>query len=147
MEFTSTGNNHHFDFWMVNKQRYWAVIPPETIHGFSSELPICLQSGTASWGKKHIEHRHKHWLEKQQKTVCELLYEKLGQPGSFFSSEEANKVKLVMRLAPDSLLILRHVENRTYGDFLTVTTMYQVPRHIDGTGIGRYVSEYRTMIK
>ena len=80
----------------------------------------------------------------QNKNVCELLHEKLGQPGHFFSSEESSKVKLVMRLAPDALLILRHVENKTLGDFLTVTTMYQVPRHIDGAGIGRYLSDYRT---
>ena len=144
MEFTSTGNNHHFDFWMVNGQTHWARLPPNTIQGFSCELPICLQTGTASWGKTHIERKHKHWLETQSKNACELLYEKLGQPGHFFSSEESSKVKLVMRLAPDALLILRHVENKTLGDFLTVTTMYQVPRHIDGSGIGRYLSNYRT---
>lgn len=143
MEFSSTGD-HHRDFWMVNNQQHWAIIPDGTLAGFTGDLPICLQTGTPGWGKIHIERNHGGWLQRQGTTVCDLLYKKLGQPGTFYSTEEDNKLKLVMRLSPDALLAFRHIRHYHLGDFLTIITMYRVPRHIDGSEIGRYLSEYRT---
>lgn len=144
MEFTKTGTERYnpYDFWLIDSERNWAVIPAGTIDGFGVDIPICLQAGSSKWGKSHIEKRHGHWLTQRNKTVCELLHTKLGQPGAFYSSEEGNKIKLIMRVAPDALIVLRHIEKRDE-EFFTVTTMYQIPRHIDGSEIGRYFSSFR----
>lgn len=144
MEFTKTGTERHniFDFWLVDNKKDWAIIPSGTIRGISIDMPIRLQTGKVSWGKTHIEKRHGNELKQIKMTVCELLHKKLGQPGSFYSSEEENKIKLVMRLAPDTLVILRHIETR-YEEFFTVTTMYRIPRSIDGSEVGRYFSSFR----
>ena len=148
MEFTKTGTERHnpYDFWLVDDERDWAVIPSGTIAGFNVDIPICLQAGTSKWGKSHIEKRHGYWLKQRKKTVCELLDTKLSQPGAFYSSEEGSKIKLVMRVAPDALIVLRLIEKRDE-EFFTVTTMYQVPREIDGSEIGRYFSSFRNLKK
>lgn len=144
MEFTKAGTERHnlYDFWLVDAKKDWAIIPSGTIRGLNTDMPIRLQAGTFKWGKSHIEKKHGYWLKQQGKSVCELLHAKLGQPGAFYSSEEDDKVKLVMRVAPDALIILRQIETR-YEEFFTVTTMYQVPRHIDGSEVGRYFSSFR----
>ena len=144
MEFTKTGTERSnlFDFWLVDNRKDWAIIPSGTIRGLSVDMPIRLQTGEFSWGKTHIEKKHGYELKQLGMTVFELLYKKLGQPGSFYSSEEENKIKLVMRLAPDTLVILRQIETR-HEEFFTVTTMYRIPRSIDGSEIGRYFSSFR----
>ena len=145
MDITSEGRGNPYDFWLWSQQRDWAVIPAGTIRGFNEDLPIRLQTGTFSWGKVHIERRHGHWLNRLNRSLFELLHEKLGQPGQFYSTEEDSKIKIAMRLAPDALLVLRYIDNRRYGAFLTVTTMYQLNHAIDGENLGRYLSEFRAL--
>ncbi|GAA6167065.1 hypothetical protein [Sessilibacter corallicola] len=142
-QFRPEGNKER-DFWLINGQRDWATVPDGKINGFNGDLPIRLQVGNFGWGKKHIEKRHGHWLAKLGRTLAEVLHEKLGQPGQIYSTEENDKIKIMMRLSPDALLVLRHVRHREYGDFFTVVTLYKQTGHIDGESIGRYDSSFRT---
>lgn len=145
MDVTSTGRGNQYDFWLLSQQKDWAVIPSGVVKGFDEDLPIRLQTGNVTWGKVHIERRHGHWLQRLDRSLFQLLYEKLGQPGQFYSTEEDNKIKIAMRLAPDALLVLRYIHNQRYGPFFTVTTLYQLSHAIDGQNIGRYLSEFRVL--
>ncbi|MGR4991337.1 hypothetical protein ACPV3U_17335 [Vibrio rotiferianus] len=139
--FTTTGDKP-FDFWLINNSKDWAVIPAGTIKGFDEDLPIRLQVGNKGFGQKHIEFRHSHWLKKITKTVQEALATKLGQSGSIYTTEEDNKLKIMMRVSPDSLLVIRHVSNRQ-GNFFTVVSLYYKNERVDGDYVGRYESKFK----
>ena len=76
-------------------------------------------------------------MQKQGKSVPELVHFKLGQGGTIYSTEEDAKVKISMRLAPDSLLILNIYEH-TQTPHLSVTSLYAFPRNLDGQRLGKY---------
>lgn len=139
--FTKTGDTP-FDYWLINSNRDWAVIPAGTIEGFDEDLPIRLQVGDKGFGQKHIEFRHGHWLKKIKKTVQEALSTKLGQSGNIFTTEEDNKLKIMMRVSPDSLLIIRYVPNKQ-GNFFTVVSLYYKNERVDGDHVGRYESRFK----
>ncbi|MCP4702650.1 MAG: hypothetical protein GY862_38185 [Gammaproteobacteria bacterium] len=140
-EFEPSGSRKR-DCWLVNDSIDWAVIPSGTIDGFCQDMPVRLQIGDPSWGQRHIENKHGHWLRKLGKSVAEVLYIKLGQPGQIYSTEQGNKIKIIMRINPDSLLILRHAHQKNT-NFFTVTSLYKYNGHLDGENIGRYLSRFR----
>ena len=45
-----------------------------------------------------------------------------------------------MRLSPSVIVLLRYIPK---GEFLTLVTMYQLNRRLDGIELGRYRSEFR----
>ncbi len=143
-EFSKEGDDR-FTFWTVNASKDWAIIPANTLKGFPEERPIRLQVGTKTWGQTHIEFRHSMWLKKIDKTVQEALFLKLAQSGSVYSTEDDNKIKIMMRIAPDSLLVLRLVNNK-HGDFLTVVSLYYKNERVDGDALGRYKSTFQTSL-
>ena len=142
--FTYTGTGtHKFDFWEINGNRDWAVIPAGTMVNFDEDLPIRLQVGHRGFGQIHIEHRHGHWLKKIKKSLQEALSFKLSQPGTIYTTEENNKIKIMMRVNPDSLLVLRYTENKA-GNFLTVVSLYFKNERVDGENIGRYIYSFKS---
>lgn len=136
--------NNKWSFWLLDERIDWAVVPAGIIKGFDEELPIRLQVGTPAWGKVHIENRHSRWLASKSMCACEMLYKKLGQSGQIFSTEENGKIKIMMRIAPDALLVLRYVNTGKSEPFFTVVTLYYHNQHLDGESLGRYVYKFRT---
>ena len=143
MEFRETGGKAH-DFILVDDKIDWAVIPGGTLDGFNVDLPIRLQVGNPAFGKQHIINRHSPWLDKHQKSVEEMLFEKLGSPGQVWTTEEDDKIKIMMSLAPDAVLVLKLI-NTKKDSFFSVTTIYHKRGSVDGSRIGRYISSFRTL--
>jgi hypothetical protein len=138
--FSQEGHGRH-SYLLVNNSRDWAIIPAGTLKGFAQTLPIRLQVGTKAWGKLHIEFAHGNWLKKIGKTVEEALYTKLSQSGTVFTTESEDKIKIIMRLPPDAILVLRYTKH-SEGDFFTVVTLYLKNNKVDGEAIGRYLSSF-----
>lgn len=144
--FTKEGDKW-FHHWLINGQRDFALIPAGVMRGFDVDLPVRLQNGNPySFGYTHIEKRMK-WVKSISEGIPELIYAKLGQSGQVWSTELESKIKIVMQLAPEAMLVLTEQDRtRQGGDrYLSVTTIYN-PRgsaHLDGELIGRYQSEFR----
>ena len=143
MEFRETGGKAH-DFILVDDKIDWALIPAGTFEGFDVDLPIRLQVGNPAFGKQHIIKRHSRWLDKHQKSVEEMLFEKLGSSGQVWTTEEDDKIKIMMSVAPDAVLVLKLIHTKT-DSFFSVTTIYHKRGSVDGSRIGRYVSSFRTL--
>lgn len=129
-----------YDFYTVNGSMDWAIVPAGTIKYLNQETPIRVQVGDYSWGYIHTAHKHRDFLSKNKSTLEELFYKKLGQSGSIYSTEEDKKFKISMRLSPSVIVLLRYIPK---GEFLTLVTMYQLNRRLDGIELGRYRSEFR----
>lgn len=142
MVFSQTGSKKR-DFWLIDGQKDWAIIPNGTINGFNQDLPVRLQVGDLSWGQKHIDNKHRHWLEKLNKSLADTLYLKLGQSGQIYSTEDDCKIKIMMYINPGALLVLRHVQDDKDGDFFTVVTLYKQNKRLDGESLGRYLYTFR----
>lgn len=134
--FTVTGT-HHKDLWLVDGKKEFGFIPGGIVSGVAARLPIWLTVGTMAYGELHIRKRHGHWVSKQKKAVPELVYEKLGQPGLIYCTEESDKFKISLRLNPSSLLILNLIQRAEEAHF-SVTSLYMHPTQLDGDRLGRY---------
>jgi hypothetical protein len=138
-----------YDFWLVNGQTNFAVIPPniipaDNIEGFDSScaVPIRLQNGKKpSFGYEHILFKHGNWAKKLASSIPELIYIKLGQSGDIYLTEHKKKVKILLRVSPSALMVLNYIEN---GHFFSVITLYdQRNSQLDGDKIGRYLGNYQ----
>ena len=145
MDNFSTTGGHKFDYWLINSKKDWAVIPANTIEGFDRDIPIRLQKGTKSFGQEHIHIKHGRWLHKHKLSLTELLSLKLAQPGIFYSTKHENKIKLMMRLTPDTLIVLRY--EKSDGGFFTIVTMYKKRGSVKGHKIGLYHPDFKTVKK
>lgn len=135
-----------FHHWTVDGDKDFAVVPEGTIRGFDTDLPIRLLNGRShQFGKTHIEFKRAGWAKSLNKSIPELVYEKLGQSAQIYCTENDSKIKFYMPIAPESLMVLNHNTCREGIPYLSITTMYN-PRgtnNIDGDLIGRYSSQYR----
>lgn len=126
-----------YDFWLLDGQPDFATIPGGVFDGLDQDMPIRLQNGDRWFGMTHIQQRHNHWVQKQEPTGCAatLLHRKLSQSGKMHT-ESSNKYLIAMRLAPEAVVILKHIPAR---GFLSVVTMYFRQGPIDGPEVGRYL--------
>lgn len=134
--FTQTGHQEN-DFWLVDGQQEFAKFPANVIEGITDPLPIFLKVGNSKFGAKHIAERHAHWVKRHASSVQELVYLKLGQPGAIYSSEQDSKLKICLRLNPDSLLVL-NLFDRVEMPHFSVTSIYAMPSAIDGMRLGKF---------
>lgn len=126
-----------YDFWTHQGGREFGLVPAGILDT-DVDTPICLQRGNSSFGETHVQLQHGSWVAKHANSVADLVWKKCRQSGQIFSTEEAGKVKIAMRITPDALLVLRYIRSRTDA-FFTVVTLYPVPSHLDGARLGRYV--------
>jgi len=149
--------NEKFDFWLINGIKNFAIIPANTIKDIKSDIPvhnnipIRLQVGNKMFGEQHIIDKHSHWINdlvkknyivSQENKVAELVWLKLGQNGAIYSTETSKKIKIMMRISPDALMVL-HYTQANHEIFFTIATLYKATSPIDGTPIGRYLSSFR----
>lgn len=149
--------NEKFDFWLINGIKNFAVIPANTIKDINSDIPvhnnipIRLQVGNKMFGEKHIVDKHSHWIDdlvnkkyivSQENQVAELVWLKLGQNGTIYSTETSKKIKLMMKISPDALMVPHYTEVE-HEIFFTIATLYKTTNPIDGTQIRRYLSRFR----
>lgn len=134
--FTRTGSAPR-DLWLADGSPDFAYFPGGVLAGAPEPLPIRLKVGNAAYGEVHILKRHGHWVSKQNMSVPELVYAKLGQAGVIYCTERDDKVKVSLRLNPTSLLILDLISGGGVGHF-SVTSLYMHPSRLDGWNLGRY---------
>ena len=123
-----------YAFWQVNGSPIFGMMPPGIIAGVDVAEPIYLQRGNALWGATHIEKRHQAWLTKNNHSVASMVYLKLRQQGDVYSAEEPEKSKILMRVNPSALLLLRH----SLDGYFSVTSMYFKNEALDGLFLGKY---------
>lgn len=124
-----------YDFYEFGGCDEFAIFPGGLIEGFDDPTPIKLQRGDMSWGARHIATKHSAWLTKNKLEVHELVWRKLREPGNIYSTEDASKLKLSLRISPTSLLVLRYFEAKR---FFTVVSAYVHPSQLDGLHLGRW---------
>lgn len=134
--FTQTGPDEN-DLWLVDGQQEFATFPANVIECVPEPLPIFLKVGNSLFGAKHISLRHGHWVKRHCNSVQELVYLKLGQSGSIFSSEQDSKLKICLRLNPDALLVL-NLFDRVEVPHFSVTSIYAMPSTLDGMRLGKF---------
>ena len=132
-DFTCTGSRWN-DWWLVDGSPDFAMCPGGMLEWVPDPLPIRLHVGDLSWGELHIGHKHKVWVNRQKMSVAALVYHKLNQHGSLYTTEADTKFKISLRLAPDALCVLRY-EKAAYW---SVVTLYSHPQRLDGTRLGKY---------
>lgn len=134
--FTQAGTKE-YDFWLLDGQPNFSVIPANTIKEIEGPLPIRLQHGNRFYGSQHILKKHGKWVTKSEPTGCvaTLLHRKLSQPGKLHVAEDG-KHALAMQVAPAAFIVLRRPANQ---HFLTVVTMYFRQSPADGEILGRYL--------
>lgn len=128
---------HAQDLWLVDGCPDFGNFPGGIIPGVQDSIPIWLRVGTSAYGVKHIQQRHGHWVKKHATCVAELVYLKLAHPGQVYCAEEANKIKISMKLNPSALLVLNLI-TRVEQPHLSVTTLYFHQGVLDGELLGRY---------
>lgn len=134
--FTAAGQGR-YDFWLLDGQPDFAVIPGGTFGGLARDLPIRLQNGNKGFGMEHIRQRHNHWVQRHEPSGCAatLLHRKLSQSGKMHVAD-GSKYLMAMRLAPEAVVVLKHIPAQ---GFLTVVTMYFRQGPIEGHVVGRYL--------
>jgi len=134
-QFTQSGSGEH-DFWLIDGNTDFAVIPANIIPGIDEATPIRLQNGHAAYGANHIIKRHGHWVTKNEPSGCiaTITHRKLSQVGTLYSTEEKGKTSIAMKMTPQAFMVLRHEKT-----FFTVVTLYFKQGAIDGSKIGRYL--------
>lgn len=136
-QFTVTGNDKN-DLWHVDGSPDFAILPAQIIRTIGITAPIWLKVGTdAGYGAQHIQAKHYHWVSRQNKTVPELVYFKLGQAGSIYCTEKHSKLKLSLSINPQAVLVL-DLYDRCESPHFSVTTLYGLNHRLDGDIIGRY---------
>jgi hypothetical protein len=146
----SLQGNKRFDFWLVEGNRDFAIIPANTIADIDRDIAIRLQVGDRFFGERHVIDRHKLWvnllIERRMiepvNSVASLVWLKLGQRGNIFSTESTDKIKIVMSISPDALMVLKYIDTGN-DKFFTVLTLYKTTSRIDGMKIGTYLPRFR----
>lgn len=134
--FTCTGDKHN-DLWLVNGSPVFAIFPAGIIENITADVPIHLKVGNSAFGARHIEARHYRWLTKQGfATAHELVHFKLAQPGIVYCTEAENKLKIMMRLRPEAIMVMELLHKPA--THLSVTTLYYHQGSLDGDVLGRY---------
>jgi hypothetical protein len=135
-------NGSPYDFYTSAGERDIGIFPGQLIPEVPDSIPVCLQRGDRSWGGIHIATKHGHWLDGQKLDVHEMVWLKLRQPGSIYSTESDGKLKISLRIHPSALLILRLIRGASgksaLGDFMTVVSVYFHPKSLDGKRIAAY---------
>ena len=121
------------DLWLVDGSPEFAFFPGGVVQTVPNPLPIRLRVGTMAYGETHIRTKHGHWVTKFSTNVPELVYQKRGQSGAIYSTEEDGKLKISLRFQPSSLLVLHLI-----GDHFSVTSLYMHPTRLDGRPLGKY---------
>lgn len=124
------------DFWTLNGSRTFGIFPGGILDKAPNDTPIYLQRGNRATGATHIQHTHGAWLKKLAMSVPEVVWRKCQQPGQIFNTEEANKLKVLIYLAPSALLVARYVNADK--PFFTVVTVYFHEGALDGIRLGRF---------
>ncbi len=124
------------DCWLVDGSPNFGIFPAGLLAQIDAPTSIWLKVGNVAFGETHINERHGHWVARQLKTVPQLVFEKLGQPGHIYCTESEKKVKVSLRIAPSSLLVLELV--RASEVHFSVTSLYAHPAQLDGQVMGRY---------
>lgn len=138
-EFTKTGTEQS-DYWQRDGNSTFSTLPANTIAIIKVDLPIRLHIGNHTYGQIHIE-KHWNYASAGKRTIPELIYYKLGQPGTIYCSENQNKFKIVMAVSPGGMLVLEHrykLLNQSKEHYLSVTTFYANRAPVDGSKVGRY---------
>jgi len=146
----SLQGNRKFNFWLVDGNKNFAMIPANTIVDVNHDTAIRLQVGDRFFGEKHIIDRHDHWINslikkgiiEQINSVASLVWLKLGQRGNIYSTESTDKMKIVMNISPDALMVLKYIDTGN-DKFFTVLTLYKTTSYIDGEKIGTYLPRFR----
>lgn len=135
--FSCTGSSIG-DIWLADGCSDFAFFPQSLMRELnaSAPIPICLHVGNLAFGQVHIDHRHKHWLATLQSDAKSLVWAKLQTSAQVYASDKAGALKLSFRFAPEALMVLEYREGPNA--YLSVVTLYQHPRHVDGQHIGRY---------
>jgi hypothetical protein len=134
--YMQTGSTIH-DFWLVDGQKDFAIVQVEAVPFLSQPLPVWLKVGNAVFGSNHILQRHGKWALSHATSVPELVYKKLGQPGTIYTTEQDSKLKICIRISPEALLVL-NLFDRVPVPHLSVTSLYAMPRSVDGERLGKY---------
>ena len=99
-------------------------------------IPIRLQRGNRSWGCEHIAAKHAPWLSLHKVDAPAMVFKKLQGTGRIYTSEEDDKLKIALRIAPSAVVILRFIKSEAA--YFRVVTCYALQRIVDGTEVGRY---------
>lgn len=138
MPIFSTTGHQPWDCWLADGDRAFGYLPGGLLPGVNQACPIWLKVGTEAYGERHITKRHGHWVERQGMGVPELVFAKLGQSGVIYTTEREGKLKINLRLAPASLMVLDWMGQHAHPHY-SVTTLFAHPRNLDGSIIGRYL--------
>lgn len=129
--------DHHNDLWLVDNSPVFAIFPGGIVGGVDSAIPIYLKVGNPSFGETHIKNKHYRWIVQQKfKSVAELVYCKLSQPGYIYCTEVESKLKIMMNLKPSALLVMELLVQPDV--HFSVITIYHHQGALDGQVIGRY---------
>lgn len=142
--FTTTGSDED-DFWLVDGNPDFAILPGNACENFSMDLPIRLHVGNGAFGELHIRKHLRDINDRQRRQPPELVYVKLGQGGEIYNTESDEKIKIPQSFNPRALMILRYrylwVNHKKF-EYLSVVSLYSWDL-IDGKPIGRYRSTFR----
>lgn len=122
--------------WLTDGSPNLAFFPMGLKEGCGG-LPIRLHVGNVGFGHHHIALKHSHWYKRIGKTIPELIYEKLQQAGYIYLTEAGGKLKISLRITPETLILmeLRHLDQEGY---FSIVTAYSHPSRLDGESLGRY---------
>jgi len=134
--FTQTGSAVD-DYWLVDGQKDFAIIQVEAVPFLPQPLPIWLKVGNAVFGATHILQRHGKWALSHAPSVPELVHKKLGQSGTVYTTEHESKLKICIRISPEALMVL-NLFDRVPVPHFSVTSLYAMPRSVDGERVGKY---------
>jgi hypothetical protein len=126
------------DLWQANGTSDFAFLPQSLMRELNATapLPIRLHVGNLAFGQVHIDHKHGHWLRKLQSDSKTLVWSKLQMPAQVYASDKSGALKLSFRFTPEVLMVLEYREAPSA--YLSVVTLYQHPRNVDGQHLGRY---------
>lgn len=126
------------DLWLADDRSDFAFFPQSLMRELnaSAPLPIRLHVGNSAFGQVHIDQRHGHWLTTLQSDAKAMVWARLQTSAQVYASDKASALKLSFRFAPTALMVLEYREGPN--PYLSVVTLYQHPRHVDGQHIGRY---------
>lgn len=126
-----------FEFYSSATGLDIGIFPAGLVAQVPDALPVRLQRGDRLWGGLHIATKHGHWLDKQRLDVHEMVWLKLRQQGSVYTTEIEGKLKISLKIHPSALLVLRLIETANES-FMTVVSVYFHPNSLDGTFLSSY---------
>lgn len=112
---------HQHDQWLVNGSPDFGLVPGGLIQACPYAAPIWIYRGNRAWGWEHIDHKHGRWIQKNHRTVEDLIWEKCREQGNIHSTGEPHKLTVALTLAPTAFLVLTY---QRWANCFSVTTMY-----------------------